>query len=162
MFWLSVERSSFPAGRDGYKGNRRNRDGESEPRRSGCQAHWYALFLWILAWLCYTLVPFEPRAVLCPMETGCGGTGPGAHQHHLGQVLEGFRRIRPIAAFVSDVVGLPKDSKPRATCVKRGHWWRNVFASAVRLNGRLARICLGLRLMKANADASIHVRDALS
>jgi hypothetical protein len=57
----------------------------------------------------------------------------------------------------SGVVGLPKDSKPTATCLRRVHWWMNVFASAVRLNRLLARICLGLRLMEANADESIHV-----
>jgi hypothetical protein len=122
---------------------------------SGTLVH---LFVWTLAWLSYTLVPFEPRAVLCPTETGCGGTEPEAHQHDLGQVLEGFSLIKPM---VGDVVGLPEDSKPRATCVKRSHWWMNVFASAVRLNrlcsGRLVRICLGLRLMQANADESIHV-----
>jgi hypothetical protein len=118
---------------------------------SGTLVH---LFVWTLAWLCYTLVPFEPRAVLCPTETGCGGTEPEAHH----QVLEGFSLIKPM---VGGAVGRTKDSKPTATCVKRGHWWMNVFASAVRLNrlcfGRLVRICLGLRLMQANADESIHV-----
>jgi hypothetical protein len=62
----------------------------------------------------------------------------------------------------SDVVGLPKDSKPKATCVGRVHWWMNVFASAVRLNRLLARICLGLRFMEANADESIHVYTCMS
>lgn len=93
--------------------------------------------------------------VLCPTETGCGGTEPEAHQRDLGQALEGFSLIKPM---VSGVVGVTKDSKPEATCVKRVYWWMNVFASAVRLNRRLARICLGLRLMEANADESIHVQ----
>jgi hypothetical protein len=99
-------------------------------------------------------VSSEPRAVLCPTETGCGGTEPEAHHHGLGQALEGFRRIKPME---SGVVGLPKDSKPTATCVRRVHWWMNVSASAVRLNRLLARICLGLRLMEANADESIYI-----
>jgi len=98
-------------------------------------------------------VPSEPRAVLCPTETDCGGTEPEAHQHNLGQVLEGFNRAKPMAG---GVVGLLKDSKPKATCEKRVYWWINVFASAVRLNRRLARICLGLRLMEANTDESIY------
>lgn len=46
MFLWTVRGRTSLRGQMGIRAIAKNRDGESEPSESGCQAHWYALFQW--------------------------------------------------------------------------------------------------------------------
>jgi hypothetical protein len=48
--------------------------------------------------------------------------GLGAHQLYLIQYRNGLTQNEPMIAYVNNVTGLLKASKPGATCVRSFHW----------------------------------------